>query len=321
MMNIPEISVIVPSFCDGDNLGRCLEALNGQSIRSNIETVVSIDGGVLPPEHVLALADVVIEGEHCGPAAARNRGWKGSAGEIVLFTDSDCIPHYDWAEQMLKVFRNGADAVKGVYSEGGNRAIQRLAQIEFEERYKLLSKHETIDLIDTYSGGFRRSVLERTGGFDESFPLPDHEDVDLSYRAQKEGYILRFAPEAKVAHQHRSTWRAYFRMKYSRGRWRVKVLRRFPRKTGSDTYTPVCLKLQILLIPLLILSFFLTAVAPAVPAALGIVFLISLVPLLFRAYESDRVLMPIVPIFALWRACALFSGLCRGIFASEEVNK
>ena len=100
---------------------------------------------------------------------------------------------------MVKVLNSGADAVKGVYSEGGAGIIQRLAQIEFDERYKLLSKLEIIDIIDTYSAGYIRTVLERMGGFDESFPFPDHEDIDLSYRMAGEGYQLRFAPLAKVS--------------------------------------------------------------------------------------------------------------------------
>ena len=200
-MTIPSknISVVVPSYNDADNLEKCLEALNRQTVRNNLEILVSLDGGEQLPERVAVRADRVIEGGHLGPAGARNRGWKASTGDTVLFTDSDCIPYPDWAAQMLAALNTGADAVKGVYSDGGSRIIQRLAQIEFEERYRLLSKFEIIDIIDTYSAGYRRSVLERTEGFDESFPFPDHEDIDLSYRMAEEGYLLRFAPRAKVS--------------------------------------------------------------------------------------------------------------------------
>ncbi|MCD4701203.1 MAG: glycosyltransferase [Candidatus Aegiribacteria sp.] len=315
------VSVIVPAYNDTGDLERCLEALNGQTVRDSLEIVVSLDGGDHLPGRIAAMADRVVEGRHAGPASARNRGWKASIGDPVLFTDSDCIPYKDWAEQMVRALNSGADAVKGVYSEGGLRIIQRLAQIEFDERYKLLSRYENIDMIDTYSAGYRRCVLERTGGFDESFPFPDHEDVDLSYRIAGEGYLLRFAPEAKVSHRHRGSWSAYFRMKCSRGRWRVKILRRYPRKTGADTYTPSCMKIQIILCPLILPALLLLFAEPFFLALWGGLFMMSTIPLALTAFRRDRFLMPMVPLFAFWRGCALFSGLLRGIFASEEVNE
>lgn len=321
MAILPEIvSVIVASYNDTEDLEKCLEALNGQTARDTLEIVVSLDGGDHLPEKVAARADRVVEGRHSGPAGARNRGWRASTGDPVLFTDSDCIPYPDWVERMVMALNSGSDAVKGVYSEGGTRIIQRLAQIEFDERYKLLSKHETIDIVDTYSAGYRRSVLESTGGFDESFPFPDHEDIDLSCRMAGEGYLLRFAPEAKVSHRHRETWRAYFRMKFSRGRWRMKIVRRYPRKAGTDTYTPLCMKLQIILCPLLAPALLLLFADPLPLALWAGLFILSTVPLVLTAFRRDRSLVLLVPIFAFWRGCALFSGLCRGIFAPEEVN-
>ena len=152
-MTIPskKISVIVPSYNDAEDLENCLEALNKQTARKEMEIVVSLDGGEMLPQTVAVRADRVVQGMHCGPAGARNRGWKASTGDLVLFTDSDCIPDPDWVRQMAVVLNTGADAVKGVYSGGGTGIIQRLAQIEFDERYKLLSRYEIIDIIDTYS--------------------------------------------------------------------------------------------------------------------------------------------------------------------------
>ncbi len=99
----------------------------------------------------------------------------------------------------------------------------------------------------------------------------------------------------------------------------MKIIRRYPRKAGADTYTPLCMKLQIILCPLLVPALLLLA-AGTLPIILwGCIFLLSTIPLDLTALRSDRSLVPIVPIFALWRGCALFSGLLRGIFASEEV--
>ena len=125
-----EASVVVPSYNDGSTLRGCLEALALQSVRDRLQVVVSVDGGEPLSDELSSMADVVVEGPHMGPAAARNRGFRLSAGRYVLFTDSDCRPDPSWAEVMLEGLRSGADGVKGAYSGGGGGIIQRLAQLD-----------------------------------------------------------------------------------------------------------------------------------------------------------------------------------------------
>lgn len=317
-------SVIIPSYNDSDKLIECLEALDCQTVRSSLEIVVSLDGGNPLPSRVQEKADLIVEGPHSGPASARNRGWRASSGECILFTDSDCVPAADWAEKLLNVLKEGADGVKGAYSNGGSLIIQRLAQIEFEERYRLLSKHGNIDLVDTYSAAFRRDALELTAGFDESFPMPDHEDVDLSYRMKAMGMNLSFEPDALVAHTHKDSWRAYFRMKVSRGKWRMKVLRKFPDKAGGGSYTPFAMKLQIILCMLLPFIIILSlpgnfSLAPAGVWAASII--ISSIPLMLVAVRNEPYLVPILPLFVIWRGCALFSGMLLGIFTAGKAGE
>lgn len=316
-------SVIIPSYNDSDKLIRCLEALDCQTIRSSLEIVVSLDGGNPLPPRVQEKADLIVEGSHSGPASARNRGWRASSGEYILFTDSDCVPAADWAEKLLSVLEEGADGVKGAYSSGGSLIIQRLAQIELEERYRLLSKHGDIDLVDTYSAAFRREALERVAGFDESFKVPDHEDVDLSYRMKAVGMNLMFEPDALVAHTHRDSWGAYFRMKVSRGRWRMKVLRKFPGKAGGGSYTPFALKLQIILCMLLPLVFVLVLLgySSAFAGVWAVCIIISSIPLMLIPPRNKRSILPILPLFVIWRGCALFSGILLGIFTAGKAEE
>ena len=314
---MPDASVVVPSFDDGDRLAPCLSALAAQSIRARLQVIVSLDGGPPLDAGISSLTDLVVEGPHAGPAAARNRGWRLSSGRFVLFTDSDCVPDSGWAESLIETLESGADGVKGAYSRGGSLAIQRLAQVEFEERYSLLEKRGSTDLVDTYSAGFRRTALESVDGFDESFPFPDHEDVDLSYRMKEMGLDLRFQPAALVSHTHRPGWRGYFRMKFSRGRWRMKVLRRFPGKYGGGDYTPVCMRIQILLVPMLLPAAALSPLVPVVSAVWLALFLASTVPLGLTALRTDPGVALLVPPFSLWRAVALFSGIARGIFEAR----
>lgn len=312
------VSVVIPVREGFDALKGCLEGLSAQTIRRRMQVVVSLDGYGPLPETLEPLTDLVVGGLQAGPAAARNRGWRASSGGIVLFTDSDCVPEPEWAERMEEALESGADAVKGVYSGGGDRLVQRLAQVEFQERYRLLSGFDGVDMVDTYSAGYRREALERAGGFDESFPFPDHEDVDLSYRLEAMGMALRFAPDARVSHTHRPTWSSYFRMKFGRGRWKTRVLRRFPAKAGSDTYTPRCLRFQILICPLLPVILFMLAFSPLPLVLWTSLFMASSLPMALVALRNDPAVAPLVPVFAFWRGCALSAGLLMGIFGSGK---
>ncbi|MBD3370870.1 glycosyltransferase [Candidatus Fermentibacteria bacterium] len=306
-------AVVVPSLPDDPNLRDCVEALNAQTIRGKLRIVVSIDGRGEPPEGVRRLVDLVLTGPGSGPAAARNRGWRASELPYVMFTDADCVPEPSWAEEMLRAMRTGVGGVKGSYSRGGRRTIQRLAQVEFEERYRLLSRSEDVDLVDTYSACFTREALESVGGFDESFPLPDHEDVDLSYRLKTAGYRLVFHRPARVAHRHQPTWIAYLRMKLSRGKWRMKVVRSFPGKAASDSYTPAMLKVQLVLISLLLPVLVSSAMMPYLSLMWLAAFVITTLPLVRVTLAVDTAVAPMVPAFALCRGAALLAGMTMGL--------
>ena len=57
----------------------------------------------------------------------------------------------------------------------------------------------TADFV-TANGFFRRSVLERVGGFDERFALAWREDSDLWFTLLEQGELLGSAPDAVVVH-------------------------------------------------------------------------------------------------------------------------
>ncbi len=308
-----DAAVVIPFRGDSSVLNCVLQALNRQTIRRNLEIILSIDGLEGPEEEIASLADKVVKGPAGGPAMTRNRGWRSSKAEFILFTDADCVPDARWAERMLAPLRGEYEASKGVYSEGGTKLIQRLAQIEFQERYRIMARRDTVLLADTYSAGFRRSCLERLDGFDETFPLPDHEDVDLSWRLTGSGGRIAFVPDARVRHTHRSTWKSYFRMKMSRGKWRIILVKNFPSMIISDGYTPQMLKFQMLLAPVILASVFLLFLSPLLMAVLMVLFLASCISLISVSIAFDPVTAAAVPVFCFWRALALDAGALLGL--------
>jgi GT2 family glycosyltransferase len=313
-----DISVVVPFHGSPEPLIRCLEALNRQSVRDSMQVVVSVDGPDCPAGARAAADLVVTSPVGTGPAGARNRGWRNSAGRIILFTDSDCVPETDWAEHLAAPLREGFQGSRGVYTRGGSRAVQRLAQIEFRERYRIMEKAGRITLADTYSAGFTRQALEALGGFDETFPVPDHEDVDLSWRLVGAGGTIRFVPKAGVAHTHRDRWSAYFRLKMSRGKWRHRVLRKFPEKALTDGYTPQTLKLQMLMSPMVLPAALISLWWPPSLILWFLVFLGLTAPLARVAAGCDPGMLPLVPVFCWWRGTALAAGFVSGFSKGDR---
>ncbi|MDP8248822.1 MAG: glycosyltransferase [Candidatus Tritonobacter lacicola] len=310
-------SVIVPVLNGKATIGGCIESLLNQTLpRSSYEVIVVDDGSTDGTPDIVRRYGVRLSvGSHRGPAAARNRGVELAEGEIVLFTDADCRPAENWLEEMVSPFDAGdVVAVKGAYRTGQAGLVPRLVQAEFEERYRMLSRFERIDFVDSYSAAFRKGVFLRAGGFDCAFPRADNEDVDLSYRVSRLGGRMVFNPRAVVCHIHPETFFEYFGLKLGRGYWRMLVYSRFPGKAVRDTYTPAYLKFEIagLLLAALGLAGMPLARLPSlvVSAAGLLIFLASTLPSYMRSYRGFG---PAGLIFMFLRAVALAAGSLWGL--------
>ena len=244
------VSIVISTYNSADEIKKCIKGLEGQSFpRERYEIIVIDDGstdntGVIAKDHDI----LYYFQENKGPASARNKGVELAKGDIVLFTDADCIPDKNWIEEMVSPFKNPEIAgVKGAYKNKQKSLWARFAQIEFCERYKLLLKNEYIDFVDTYSAGYRKDLFLSLGGFDTSFPVPNNEDTDFSYRISLNGYKMVFNPNAVVWHSgHPDTLKKYMRLKFWRGYWRMAVYQRYASKMIKDSYTPQTLKFQIM---------------------------------------------------------------------------
>ena len=107
-------SVIIPAYNAAASIGACLEALAHQTLAAgDFEVIVVDDGSTDTTPRVAEQFGVrVVRGTHGGPAAARNLGASLATGQFLLFTDADCVPEPDWAEQMLRPLLT-TDAVGG----------------------------------------------------------------------------------------------------------------------------------------------------------------------------------------------------------------
>jgi GT2 family glycosyltransferase len=131
------------------------------------------------------------EGRH-GPAAARNKGWQAAHGELIAFTDDDCIPAPDWLAVGAAAFED--PTVHGL----SGRIIVPIPSIptDYEQTVAGLAHGP----FATANCMYRRSALAAVGGFDERFTVAWREDTDLEFALRRHGYRLVRDLTAVVVH-------------------------------------------------------------------------------------------------------------------------
>jgi GT2 family glycosyltransferase len=142
-----------------------------------------------------------------GLAAARNKGWRIARGEIVAFTDDDCYVSPDYVDSVLQLFEN--DPAIGFVS-GRVLPFDPLDyHITFQESPQRREFRPRVFIAGGAVAGanmaFRRTLLERIGGFDERLgagtPFPC-EDIDAAAAALWSGASGAYDPRAVVYHHH-----------------------------------------------------------------------------------------------------------------------
>lgn len=256
------ISVIIPCYNAEKTILRMLEALDNQTVK-DFEVILADDGSKditvktaksFSPKNFKL---IVIAEKHAGPAAQRNRGAEKAKGEILLFTDSDCVPDKNWISEMAKPFSDKAViGVSGTYRTLNNdKLIARFEGYEIEKRHEKMAKQKYVDFIGSFSAGYRKNIFQKFGGFSSDFKRADAEDPELSFKISKAGYKMVFNPKAVVAHPHVSTLKKFWKQKFSRGFWRVLLYKKHPEKMRGDSYTGKEVQLSLLFLFAFLLSF------------------------------------------------------------------
>ncbi len=233
---MPKVSVVVPVYNGARTIGLAVDALLAQTVK-DLEVLVVDDGSTDGTAAAVRSRPVkYLRQENAGPAKARNLGWRSSSGEIVFFTDSDCVPEPRWVEKLLALFSDPS-----VSAAGGSYGIRNpeslVAQcIHYDIQYRHARLGAEVSYLGSFSLAVRRSALEEAGGFDESFRIACGEDSDLSFRLRKAGHRFRFEKDCLVYH-HFPTGAVHFvRQQFWRGYWIMKLLAKNG-STGAPGYS------------------------------------------------------------------------------------
>jgi glycosyltransferase involved in cell wall biosynthesis len=141
-----------------------------------------------------------------GLSHARNAGVGAACGEILAFTDDDCLVVSNWLEAIYREF----EADRELAGIGGRVELHNpddapVTIRPLRERIPLRSPSQFFGLIVGCNMAFKREIFNKIGGFDPSFGSGTRmvaDDVDFVYRAFRANFRLLFTPEPLVYHNH-----------------------------------------------------------------------------------------------------------------------
>ncbi len=314
----PLISVVIPIHNAQEALGDCLDALERQTMpREKYEIIVVNDGPV--DTAIETIADrhgvIFLSQAQRGAAAARNLGAKQAQGDILLFTDADCIPESNWVEAMIAPFADQEIAgVCGLVRTRQTGLVPRFIQLEYDYRYRNIARHTRIDFVNTGTAGYRKHVFMESGGFREH--LLGAEDTELSFRLAGQGHKMVFAPEAIVYHSHPESILEYARRKHHYSYWRMIVYRRHPRKAVADSRTPQTQKIQVgllfLLVAAVVGSIFWRGLV-WLAGGLALLFLLISLPFWWWVLRQDLAIGLLTPLLLLVATASVGAGVMAGL--------
>ena len=196
------VSVIIPNRNRAATLEKCLEAALA-SRYERFEVIVADDASGDESAAVAARfpCRLVRLEAHGGAARARNAGARVARGEILFFTDADCLLPSDGLSVAVQALaRAGPDAAVG----GTYTALpydQRFFSV-FQSvfiHYSETRNPRCPDYLATHALAMPAQLFARSGGFREDF-LPILEDVEFSHRLRRMGCRLVMEPALQVQH-------------------------------------------------------------------------------------------------------------------------
>jgi GT2 family glycosyltransferase len=281
---LPEITIVIPTYKRTDCLIRLLDSLNHQTANKAVFEIIVVDNA--PQEsinEVKILCDSPAYSElnlryiyhsEAGVSAARNRGVAAARGELIGFLDDDTLPPPDWTEQVVKIFSETKADILG----GPTKPYYHVDKPAwFRDMYAVTTQGENACWLignKTVSGAnmaWRKHVIKELGGFLIVYGYLGKrkiygEETELNLRAHRAGFRTWYDPRLLIQHcahsdRMRVSW--FFSLGYRYGQskarlffreWHAQDSRSVPRQVLSQ-FKSVIVNFTNLLGSLMVLPF------------------------------------------------------------------
>jgi GT2 family glycosyltransferase len=240
-VNLPLLSVVVPTFNRRDVLEKTLPSLLEQSAApGDYEILVVVDGSMdgtlemLGSHRERSRLRILLQ-ENRGLASARNRGAQAARSGIVLFLDDDMIASRELVAAHLeahsgvgeRVVFGALELAEGVRKSFLKEGVETWGR-ELDTRFGSPGHRFRFDDCHFGNASIPGAMLSRAGGFDESFTRFGNEDYELGWRLIEAGAEMRYAPRAKAFQIYDKGLFRWLRDCYSVGRADVVLEQKHP---------------------------------------------------------------------------------------------
>ena len=216
----PMVSVIVCSYNGASTLRGCLESLQKLDY-PNYEVILVDDGSTdSTPEIAAEFAEKirVIRQMNQGLSRARNVGMEASRGEIIAYTDSDCMADPRWLYFLVRRMLSADYAAAGgpnLSPPARSHSEAIVAAAPGGPNHVLLTDVDA-EHVPGCNMAFWKWALTEIGGFDPIFRKAG-DDVDVCWKLLQRGHRIGFATAAFVWHHRRFTFKAFFKQQAGYG--------------------------------------------------------------------------------------------------------
>ncbi len=231
------VSVIIPALNEEKTIGDCLVSLFKMDYPPERWEILVVDNGSTDrtAEIVKSFPVRYLREERPGPSAARNKGIEASKGEILAFTDADCVVTAGWLQELVRGFvgEEVGVVVGEVLAYPPQTPAERYMAMRKPLRQMWNLSYPVSPWFATSSVALRRKVFDNIGLFDPQ--ILTGEDVDISWRFfQNKNFKLVHRPKSVVFHRHRVTTWGLFKQYQGYGYGRAILSRKYRGKLSWD---------------------------------------------------------------------------------------
>jgi succinoglycan biosynthesis protein ExoA len=238
----------MPVLNEESHLAEAVEAILASSYEGPLQVVLA-----LGPSHDetdiiagrIAQADprvITVPNPTGRTASALNAAIAAADHDIIVRVDGHAVIPRDYVEVAVRTIdETGADNVGGIMGAEGVTDFERAVAAAMTSWFGVggAAFHiggEAGPALTVYLGCFRRSALERVGGFDES--MVRAQDWELNHRIRATGGLIWFTPDLRVSYRPRGSLKRLARQYHEYGRWRREVARRHPETVSLRYLAP-----------------------------------------------------------------------------------
>lgn len=237
-MSNPHVSVVMPVVNEERHLRASVQRVLDQDYAGELDVTLAVGPSEDDTSQVaeqLAASDSrirIVANPSGATPSGLNAAIDASSGDIVVRVDGHAMIPVNYVSTAVAVLeRTGADNVGGIMAAEGTGVFEQAVAAAMTSKFGVgdASFHvggQEGPALTVYLGCFRRSALERVGGYDET--MQRAQDWELNLRIRETGGVVFFTPELRVTYRPRHSIRALAKQYHDYGRWRREVANRHP---------------------------------------------------------------------------------------------